>query len=51
MSEESRNIEKAENAGQEVKPAELAEQELENVAGGGVYVPKAGEGGIGLKSW
>jgi hypothetical protein len=34
MSEESKKIEKAEKTEQEVKPAELSEQDLEQVAGG-----------------
>jgi hypothetical protein len=34
MSEESKKIEKAEKNEQEVKPAELSEQDLEQVAGG-----------------
>jgi hypothetical protein len=44
MSEESKKIEKkAEQTEQEVKTAELSEQELDNVAGGGVtkYLDKA----------
>jgi hypothetical protein len=35
MSEESKKVEQAEKAQQEVKPAELSEQELDKVAGGG----------------
>ncbi|MGA2149547.1 MAG: hypothetical protein ABSH49_31830 [Bryobacteraceae bacterium] len=35
MSEESKKVEKAEKNEQEVKPAELSEQDLEKVAGGG----------------
>jgi len=34
MSEESKKIEKAEKTEQEVKPAELSDKDLEQVAGG-----------------
>ena len=44
MSEEAKKIEKME---QEVKPAELSEQELDNVAGGGANKP-IGNAGVGL---
>jgi len=44
MSEESKKIEKkAEQTEQEVKPAELSEQDLDNVAGGGQT--------MGMKDW
>jgi hypothetical protein len=37
MSEESKKVEKAEKNEQEVKPAELSEQELNKVAGGASF--------------
>ena len=53
MNEESKKIEKSEQeANQEVKPAELAEQELDKVAGGaGWKPPKAGQIDKGGKAW
>jgi hypothetical protein len=43
MSEETKNIgKKDEQTEQEVKPAELSEQELDNVAGAGVNNGKSG---------
>jgi hypothetical protein len=52
MSEESKNIgKKDEQTEQEVKPAELSEQELDKVAGGGANTPINNVGiGLGSKS-
>ena len=51
MSEESKKIEKAEQTEQEVKPAELSQEELNKVAGGSYQPPKAGQIDKGGKSW
>ena len=51
MSEEIKKIEKAEKTGQEAKPAELSEEELNKVAGAGYTPPKAGQIDKGGKSW
>ena len=52
MSEESKKIEKTEKTGQEVKPAELSDQDLEQVAGGGkldISSPLLKAGGVIIK--
>ncbi|MGA2149864.1 MAG: hypothetical protein ABSH49_33475 [Bryobacteraceae bacterium] len=51
MSEESQKIEKAEKTEQEVKAAELSEEELNKIAGAGYTPPKAGQIDKGGKSW
>ena len=51
MSEESKKVEKAEKNEQEVKPADLSEQELDKVSGASYQPPKAGQIDKGGKSW
>jgi hypothetical protein len=52
MSEESKKIEKTvEQTEQEAKAAELPENGLDKVAGGGYNPPKAGQIDKGGKSW
>jgi hypothetical protein len=51
MSEETKKVEKIEQEVEEVKPAELSEQDLEKVAGAGYTPPKAGQIDKGGKSW
>jgi hypothetical protein len=52
MSEETKKAEQTEQeAKQEVKPADLSEQELDKVSGAGYQPPKAGQIDKGGKSW
>ena len=51
MSEESKKVEQTEQTNEEVKPAELSEQELNKVSGAGYTPPKAGQIDKGGKSW